>query len=336
MVEFGLKLEDNKVDQWADRYIDYEKLKAVLKRAKISAEQRDDLIKRMPPGAAAEVIQERLDRSATASHRVDSPPTSVPLKMEPMEVSQSSASLTGATDSTPLLGEPKPSMKRMNSWGSFSEFSMGDAVKKVTSYLGLADDRALLLQAYDNADEKLNLFRETYEQEVSSSSCILPLRLILHHPNFSHNIIQVNKVKDFYQKKTNEISERMEVLVESVDTSGLNLNKQRQKQQKRMSVMESMTQRFETMMQGMQSSSERSDFLESLDDEEDPGRKKIVGDLEKKKEKEEMVRKSDSIKRAITDIYRTAKLLHNYSIMVSELSCYLMGTKSTDITKPLD
>ena len=31
----------------------------------------------------------------------------------------------------------------------------------------------------------------------------------------------------------------------------------------------------------------------------------------------DLVREADSIKRAITDIYRTAKLLHNYSIMVS-------------------
>jgi hypothetical protein len=40
-------------------------------------------------------------------------------------------------------------------------------------------------------------------------------------------------------------------------------------------------------------------------------------DVQKRKKKEEMVRKEDSIKRALTDIYRTAKLLHNYSIMVS-------------------
>ena len=69
MVEFGQKLEDNKVDQWADKYIDYEKLKAILKRAKAAVEYRDDIIKRMPAGAVAEVVQERNDRRATASAR---------------------------------------------------------------------------------------------------------------------------------------------------------------------------------------------------------------------------------------------------------------------------
>ena len=39
--------------------------------------------------------------------------------------------------------------------------------------------------------------------------------------------------------------------------------------------------------------------------------------LEKERKEVERVKKSDSIKRAITDIYRTAKLLHNFSILVS-------------------
>jgi len=39
MVEFGLKLEDNKVAEWSDRYIDYEKLKSLLKKAKGAAEK---------------------------------------------------------------------------------------------------------------------------------------------------------------------------------------------------------------------------------------------------------------------------------------------------------
>jgi len=34
MVEFGLKLQDNKVREWSDKYIDYEKLKRLLQIAK--------------------------------------------------------------------------------------------------------------------------------------------------------------------------------------------------------------------------------------------------------------------------------------------------------------
>ena len=34
MVEFGLKLSDNKVSKWGDKYLDYERLKLLLKKAK--------------------------------------------------------------------------------------------------------------------------------------------------------------------------------------------------------------------------------------------------------------------------------------------------------------
>lgn len=194
MVEFGLKLEDNKVDEWAAQYIDYEKLKAVLKRAKLSAANRDDLIKRMPSGALAEVENERKDRLAmggklalqnnlppTEYKGPDRPTDSKPLKMvvHPLEVSdkRSSSSLlvpNAATDTTPLLRSP---MKRLNSgklnsgsWGS----NINQTVFKVTSYFGFADERILLNQAYDDADEKLNLFKQTYEQEVKKGERFLP------------------------------------------------------------------------------------------------------------------------------------------------------------------
>ena len=67
MVEFGLKLEDNKVDKWSPHYIDYEKLKAILKRAKSGFEYRDELIARLPPSLIAEVEQERKLRALESS-----------------------------------------------------------------------------------------------------------------------------------------------------------------------------------------------------------------------------------------------------------------------------
>ena len=141
------------------------------------------------------------------------------------------------------------------------------------------------------------------------------------------HIIQVKKVKDFYKEKTDEISQRMEVLVESVDTSGL--NKIKPKKEKH-SLVESITNKFESMMAKGGGSHHRRgslpqmelQFSESLDDVDvDPENKPSGGggggkdDFEKKRKKEDLLRKSDSIKRAITDIYRTSKLLHNYSIM---------------------
>ncbi|GMH76350.1 hypothetical protein TL16_g07050 [Triparma laevis f. inornata] len=42
MVEFGLKLEDNKVSKWREHYVDYERLKSLLKKIKSTMKQRDE------------------------------------------------------------------------------------------------------------------------------------------------------------------------------------------------------------------------------------------------------------------------------------------------------
>jgi len=152
----------------SSQYIDYEKLKAILKKAKVSATHRDDILKRMPAATVAEVVHERRDRSTSDLGGTIPSPTNTdevatPMQMghhHPFELSSaknSSSSLPVATDSTPLLNSSP--MNRTTSWGNLG--------LKVTSYLGLADDKALLMQAYDNADNALNLFRVSYDDEVS-------------------------------------------------------------------------------------------------------------------------------------------------------------------------
>lgn len=51
MVEFGLKLEDNKVDEWSDKYIDYEQLKKLIQNAKVAMKVRVELEARRPEEA---------------------------------------------------------------------------------------------------------------------------------------------------------------------------------------------------------------------------------------------------------------------------------------------
>lgn len=220
MVEFGLKLEDNKVDEWSEQYIDYEKLKEVLKRAKASATYRDEILNRMPPGLAAEVAQELKDRETGSESNLQ----------ERNALYEVPISSSASVEATPLLGVWSP-------------------VFKVSSYLGLADDRALFLKAYDDADEKLNAFVRSYEQEVK-------------------------KVQDFYNEKTDEISQRMEVLVESVATSGI---KPTEKQcQRRAGLVQALTVKIEAILH-MKNVHERDEseipalgeiFSESVDEDE--------------------------------------------------------------------
>jgi hypothetical protein len=125
---------------------------------------------------------------------------------------------------------------------------------------------------------------------------------------------QVKKVQDFYNEKTDEISQRLEVLVESVDTSGLKPKEHK----RRKSMVKTFTSKFEEILQG--SGKRGSIQVSNLPDIRDILAQESMDDEDEKanqKKRDEMMRKSDSIKRAITDVYRTSKLLHNYSIMVS-------------------
>jgi hypothetical protein len=53
MVEFGLKLEDNKVSEWSELYLDYEALKKELKKAKKSQKKYEELCQQNPTEAEA-------------------------------------------------------------------------------------------------------------------------------------------------------------------------------------------------------------------------------------------------------------------------------------------
>ena len=323
MVEFGLKLEDNKVDKWAREYIDYEKLKAVLKRAKACAEYRDSIQNRASKQVVEAVLKERkrrLEGGETESTNSASPMGKNPKgwvrkpdesqgpKPPPVEVTVSIHN-TNATEATPLMSvdslRNKPQFKRVDSWGSIH-----GAVRKVSSYLGLADEKAMLLQAYDDSDEKLRLFQRQYEIELST-------------------------VRDFIDRNSADESQRMEALLETVDTTGFKKKRKEDHARRRgSSVLESITERLETLMfkqappsassgQSKRSSSSipRLDLSESMDvDDGDPenvlGNRTSTGaSVENDMERLDLVRKSDSIRRAITDNYRTAKLLHNYCIM---------------------
>lgn len=130
----------------------------------------------------------------------------------------------------------------------------------------------------------------------------------------SANEPQLAKVNDFYQEKLNEISQRTDGLLESVDASFGQPKKYHHRRSR--SLEDWITKKLGSMIHGdrlrLRKRSSIPDiervFSES-DDEDDA--------LEKERKEVEKVKISDSIKRAIADVYRTAKLLHNFSILVS-------------------
>lgn len=335
MVEFGLKLEDNKVEQWSDKYIDYEKLKSVLKKAKVASSNVEELKKKLPreivEGCTREFAdykaqeEEQRQQNAEQLKHLDGEnaynkqnKSAQHFELSSKLSSRSASPLApvgeeiARTDMTPLLLERKSSfgsqsehstgggssMKRQNSWGSFSH-----TVFKVTSYLGFADDKKVFYKSLQDADDKVNLFRTTYDGEVQ-------------------------KVKHFYQDKLHELSEHIEAIIESVDTSHI---KQKPKKSRKSSLIDDLVMKFENVMHVKKASvssvdnipsirmSVSCDSSEDLLDSESP---LLKVRSQSSSDKLDLERESDSIKRALTDVYRNAKMLHNYAIMVRHGSVY--------------
>jgi hypothetical protein len=149
MVEFGLKLEDNKVDEWSGQYIDYETLKELLKRAEASAAHRDEILERMPPGVAAEMMMMVRESNDWASSNLRERNDASYREVVAVPISSSSSS-SAEEEATPLLSGAG------RRWSSSPVF-------QVTSYLGLAnnDDQASFPKALADADKKFDACERT-------------------------------------------------------------------------------------------------------------------------------------------------------------------------------
>jgi hypothetical protein len=196
------RLEDNKVEQWSDKYIDYEKLKSILKKAKAASNHVEELKKKLPQGVvegcvrdfafskANEVQIQQQIAQQTQTTQQQQKQSSANGRNERNSAhfeisSRSSSSLSPLsdalipTDSTPLLAERRPSfgsnseysaaggaqvaMRRQNSWSNFSH-----TMFRVTSYLGFADEKKVFWMSLEDASVKLTSFSMTYNGEVSS------------------------------------------------------------------------------------------------------------------------------------------------------------------------
>ena len=216
------------------------------------------------------------------------------------------------TDATPLLPlVRRPSIestgsansanigiRRESSWSNLSK-----TVFKVRSYVGLANDKEILLKMFQDADEKLDQFVKTYDGEVQ-------------------------KVKMFYEDKLAELSEHIEAIIESVDTSHLKVVPP--KKSRKSSLIDRLVVQFEKTHLKKTSEfdiptirtsavfGDSSDDLMDIDSSGSP----LKRTRSKNPELLDLERESDSIKRALTDVYREAKMLHNYAIMVSLLMTF--------------
>lgn len=294
MVEFGLKLEDNKVAAWSDHYLRYELLKECLSKAK-KAQSKLDLLKEK----RADLYETVLESMAKG---MPTPISSKENLMGPTSNQGSSRELhtveeQEAEQQEPLLQTP---------------------TRTDSGYGAVQDTPSLLKRSMTTLSDYLGI---SFERQVRDAikeleKCAQEFDLLVME--------DIEKVNSFYNRKLADLQGRLDVLKESVSQTyskrlvdpetvqykedeyletPLVRNRKRSIVQE---AVEKIQRKSSLIMQHRRSHSESMPLGEGVDEEYEQ-------DLQQ--EQVQWDREVQSIQRALMDLYRRAKLLQNYAIM---------------------
>jgi hypothetical protein len=309
MVDFGLKLEDNKVSEWSDKYIRYEILKAILVKAGQVADRQKEISAKKPE--EAEKIEDDYRRGLVTPIRSLSNASLRGISRENLSNIQEEQS----PESAPLLSEAD------QAYGSAE-------MERITSTNSLISKLSHAASSYFG--------KHGYEQQLRDTlklldTCSAEFEVAL--------LGDVDTVNTFYTTKVEEIEGRVSFLKETVassfdppppppatdresdtesasksdaylDTPLISPGRRSSFRNRLSQVAKHIT--FFNMTPRTQSRSRKISDIEvypSMEDDENDGSKKGSAEEIRK------VREAESIQRALVDIYRVAKLLSNYVIM---------------------
>ena len=298
MVEFGLKLEDNKVAEWSDKYLQYEKLKKILKKCKSAEKSYQEISKKRP--IDAERIQDAYRNGIQQYVTVTPTSSSVNLVARGVEPPT-------PTEQTALLSRADSLSSRGSETALAGRKSFSGISDTISDYFGGRYER--------HVRDALKLIDDT-EKEFET--------LLLE---------EIDKVKEFYVEKLDELNSRFDVLIHSVSsmstatatTSDASHKRhvsdddvvelkplgsggvKTQAHHVRGQSLKEMMSKFSTMIK----KEAGIDAIRAGDDSDDEAEPTVSLPSSNNNKTGEF----DSIKRALIDQYRSAKLLHNYVIM---------------------
>jgi len=306
MVEFGLKLTDNKVEEWAEKYIDYEALKNLLAAAEKAAKVRKELEARNPSLASEIKAAYHADTVVTGKESSDP-------KLDDISVSQRSWNNHADDDVSLLSGLDGASIIQPNDYGSTGYLSalesnatvggmkrsrsenslasyMTNMTKTVSGYFHKHSHEYKLKQAYKFEDDALECFKNRMYDEAQ-------------------------KVNDLYNNVLYEMSTRLELLVENVESSELFETTRIEKNTLETMVRKSMMRMRSSLIPSLR----WADDDEGLDEVSEDEMVNLSDSIRrnKKKQAKKVLRESDSVRRAMTDLHRRSKLLGNFAILNS-------------------
>uniref|UniRef100_A0A7S4RJ89 SPX domain-containing protein n=1 Tax=Ditylum brightwellii TaxID=49249 RepID=A0A7S4RJ89_9STRA len=355
MVEFGLKLEDNKVAEWSNEYIDYEKLKTVLKKAKAASKTADELLAKRPElvddiraeyeaekeeeadGIDSIVSSSRMYPINETDHIKNLPPVDngelattegrshgqsnfeggeqthllSTIKAPEIQSHFSTEGNYGSNDSKNSASTRSDRSTTAASDGGVMSFFGNNHSKKCKVAMKSVDDQVLEFSKllYQELDKCNNFFDDkcaSLERELDS---------VLDSAEHLDGFLSMRKprrgtIKKFIQKRLSLI-----IPPKKYDTTDFNTN--------RLSLIIPF-KKYDTTdsnTHGNQTPSERNrnfSFALHHDDEDEELGDVLAAAAAVGHDENEMVkvlRESDSIKRALKDLHRTAKLLGNFAII---------------------
>jgi hypothetical protein len=302
MVEFGLKLEDNKVAAWGDHYIRYELLKESLDKCQKAQTKLDQLKEKRPD--TFQTVQDSL-RNGTATPKA-SRDNLTDLGFSEQLSARSAQALHSIREreheseqEEPLI--PTAEASAETGYGSIFEGPslLKRSVSTLSDYLGISFERQV-------RDATKDLDKHTQEFDA----------LLLE---------DIDKVNSFYNRKLADSQGRLDLLKESVSqlysktvidaevaqqADDEYLETPLVRNRKRSYVQDAVEKIQKRSSQLIQRTHNISTEKITVEEEVDDGTEKGL-----KPEKIKMSREVESIQRALLDLYRRDKLLQNFAIM---------------------
>lgn len=370
MVEFGLKLQDNKVSDWSDKYLDYEKLKAILTKCSVSVRKLNELSLKKPGMAQriTEAYRAGLPTPHTSSLDLTGLDSTTTTTTAAANTIHSSARGVGGADGDGA--NLKKIQEETEHDVATPPFSESSELISSTSFYGSTMDTTRMEEGSSEIDSKGNnilsrvfvrattgvteYFQKSFERTVRDTLKDIDNYADEFDVCFRENIHHVNS---FYNQKLEELEGRVVSLKESVtqirqpsigphqppevddedvtDNNETPLPRHRKSASGSHNPIAFAKAYFVSQLRQPLSKSDTSNAsapsAAALWTEEGED-DYILGEMDPVAAAK--VREADSIQRALVDNYRTAKLLTNFVIM--NYTGFVKIIKKYDKTFPSD
>lgn len=352
MVEFGLKLEDNKVSEWGEHYLDYEGLKKILKKAK-KAEKKYDETRHENPEEADTVTKAYRSGAYDGMRHIlstqDVSTVTKPSKGNPTENLEADPSDVQVDDDEEIgeVSERSSLLKRQEPNDILASVGIVVAISKAATNMLSSTSLA------DAFERKVRKNLEEIDHQVSAFDDLF--------------YAEQMKVVSFYYTQLQELQSRLEFMVESVlrdqgrrKTSSRSVDDEDRASSERggSTISPFPSHRKKTSSMGEKVEELLMQLTESVrssrGNKSENGNKNALDVKSKRRSSNiqmgnisgatdedneddpdlnhEDVAKAESIRRSLIDQYRIAKLLQNYAMM--NVTGFVKIVKKFDKTIP--